>query len=172
MVTQLFDNAFIRLRGTGPENRYQCPIVPGIMPITNYEQVQRSYACAARLCPCACSPNCAVKDDAQAVMQLGVARHAAVLGAAVGSSGIHFYTLNRSVPNDRQPPGRVAELEYACMVVYAPAASPIVSGERVGGLNASAEFWPRCCARQVSNVTLPPDGFVQNTFFLQLSVSV
>ena len=101
VVTQLFfDNAFYfdfveRARRVG----INVPIVPGIMPITNYEQVQRF----TRMCGAPVPMRLAlqlerVKDRPEAVMQLGVA-HATVqcmelLGRGV--PGIHFYTLNKS----------------------------------------------------------------------------
>lgn len=101
VITQLFfDNAFYfdfveRARRVG----INVPIVPGIMPITNYEQVSRF----TRLCGATVPMRLAlqlerVKDDPEAVMQLGVA-HAVVqcmelLGRGV--PGLHFYTLNKS----------------------------------------------------------------------------
>jgi methylenetetrahydrofolate reductase (NADPH) len=101
VITQLFfDNAFYfdfveRARRVG----INVPIVPGIMPITNYDQVSRF----TRLCGATVPMRLAiqlerVKDDPEAVMQLGVA-HAVVqcmelLGRGV--PGLHFYTLNKS----------------------------------------------------------------------------
>ncbi|AFE09397.1 5,10-methylenetetrahydrofolate reductase [Corallococcus coralloides DSM 2259] len=101
VVTQLFfDNAFYfdfveRARRAG----INVPIVPGIMPITNYEQVQRF----TRMCGATVPMRLAlqmerVKDQPDAVVQLGVA-HATVQCMellARGVPGIHFYTLNKS----------------------------------------------------------------------------
>ncbi|HZH02982.1 MAG TPA: methylenetetrahydrofolate reductase [NAD(P)H] [Myxococcaceae bacterium] len=101
LITQLFfDNAFYfdfveRARRAG----INIPIVPGIMPITNYEQVNRFV----RLCGATVPMRLAlqmeqVKDNPEAVMQLGVA-HATVQCVELlnrGVPGIHFYTLNRS----------------------------------------------------------------------------
>ncbi|NNB95097.1 methylenetetrahydrofolate reductase [NAD(P)H] [Corallococcus exiguus] len=101
VVTQLFfDNAFYfdfveRARRMG----INVPIVPGIMPITNYEQVQRF----TRMCGATVPMRLAlqmerVKDQPDAVVQLGVA-HATVQCMellARGVPGIHFYTLNKS----------------------------------------------------------------------------
>jgi methylenetetrahydrofolate reductase (NADPH) len=69
------------------------------MPITNYEQLGRF----TRLCGATVPMRLAiqlekVKDDPQAVMQLGVA-HATVQCMELlqrGVPGIHFYTLNKS----------------------------------------------------------------------------
>ena len=101
VVTQLFfDNAFYfdfveRARRLG----VNAPIVPGIMPITNYEQVQRFVRMCGATVPMRLQLELEkVKDDPQAVMQLGVA-HATLQCSELlsrGVPGIHFYTLNRS----------------------------------------------------------------------------
>lgn len=101
VITQLFfDNAFYfdfveRARRAG----INVPIVPGIMPITNYEQVQRF----TRMCGATVPMRLAlqlerVKEQPDAVVQLGVA-HATVQCMellARGVPGVHFYTLNKS----------------------------------------------------------------------------
>jgi methylenetetrahydrofolate reductase (NADPH) len=101
VITQLFfDNAFYfdfveRARRIG----INVPIVPGIMPITNYEQVQRF----TRMCGATIPMRLAlqlerVKDQPEALVQLGVA-HATVQCMELlsrGVPGIHFYTLNKS----------------------------------------------------------------------------
>jgi methylenetetrahydrofolate reductase (NADPH) len=101
VVTQLFfDNAFYfdfveRARRVG----INVPIVPGIMPITNFEQVTRF----TRMCGATVPMRLAlqlerVKDRPEAVVQLGVA-HATIQCMellARGVPGIHFYTLNKS----------------------------------------------------------------------------
>lgn len=101
VITQLFfDNAFYfdfveRARRAG----INVPIVPGIMPITNYEQVQRFVRMCGATVPMRLQLALEkVKDDHDAVMQLGVA-HATVQCMellARGVPGIHFYTLNKS----------------------------------------------------------------------------
>jgi methylenetetrahydrofolate reductase (NADPH) len=101
LITQLFfDNAFYfdfveRARRVG----INVPIVPGIMPITSYEQLNRFV----RMCGVTVPMRLAlqlekVKDNPMAVMQLGVA-HATVQCIELlnrGVPGIHFYTLNKS----------------------------------------------------------------------------
>jgi methylenetetrahydrofolate reductase (NADPH) len=101
IITQLFfDNAFYfdfveRARRIG----INVPIVPGIMPITNFEQVHRF----TRMCGATVPMRLAlqlerVKDQPEALVQLGVA-HATVQCMellARGVPGIHFYTLNKS----------------------------------------------------------------------------
>ncbi|PZR10747.1 MAG: methylenetetrahydrofolate reductase [NAD(P)H] [Archangium gephyra] len=101
IVTQLFfDNAFYfdfveRARRIG----VNVPIIPGIMPITNFEQIQRFVRVCGATVPMRLQLELEkVKDDPQAVMQLGVA-HATLQCSELlsrGVPGIHFYTLNRS----------------------------------------------------------------------------
>ena len=101
LITQLFfDNAFYfhfveRARSIG----IAAPIVPGIMPITNFEQIERF----TRLCGATIPMRLRLelerrKDDPEAILELGVA-HATLQAAELlrmGAPGIHFYTLNRS----------------------------------------------------------------------------
>jgi methylenetetrahydrofolate reductase (NADPH) len=101
VITQLFfDNAFYfdfveRARRIG----INVPIIPGIMPITNHEQIQRF----TRMCGATVPMRLAlqmehIKDQPEALVQLGVA-HATVQCMellARGVPGIHFYTLNKS----------------------------------------------------------------------------
>jgi methylenetetrahydrofolate reductase (NADH) len=101
VITQLFfDNAFYfdfveRARRIG----INVPIVPGIMPITNIEQLERFV----RLCGATVPMRLVLqleryRDDPEAVVQLGVA-HATVQCMELlqrGVPGIHFYTLNKS----------------------------------------------------------------------------
>ncbi|MGH7722992.1 MAG: methylenetetrahydrofolate reductase [NAD(P)H] [Candidatus Dormibacteria bacterium] len=101
LITQLFfDNAqyfnFVaRARGVG----IGVPIVPGIMPITNVDQVYRFTAKIGASIPAALRAALQTRaDDAPAVLQLGVAwatlQCSELLRA--GAPGIHFITLNRS----------------------------------------------------------------------------
>ena len=101
VITQLFfDNAFFfdfveRARRVG----INVPIVPGIMPITNFEQLNRMVRMCGSTIPMRLALQLErVKDNPEAVMQLGVA-HATVQCIELlnrGVPGIHFYTLNRS----------------------------------------------------------------------------
>ncbi|QRK07616.1 methylenetetrahydrofolate reductase [NAD(P)H] [Archangium violaceum] len=101
VITQLFfDNAFYfdfveRARRIG----INVPIVPGIMPITNFEQVQRFTRLCGATVPMRLGLQMErVKDQPEAVVQLGVA-HATVQCMELlsrGVPGIHFYTLNKS----------------------------------------------------------------------------
>jgi len=101
VITQLFfDNRhyweFVeRARAAG----ITAPIIPGIMPITNAAQVERfTISCGAALPFKLAAELDRRRNDAQAVMQLGVA-HAtsqAIDLLTGGAPGVHFYTLNRS----------------------------------------------------------------------------
>ncbi|HEY8755573.1 MAG TPA: methylenetetrahydrofolate reductase [NAD(P)H] [Candidatus Dormibacteraeota bacterium] len=101
LITQLFfDNSryfdFVaRARAAGIE----VPIVPGIMPITNVDQVYRFTAKIGATIPGALRAALETRsDDPPAVLQLGVAwatlQCSELLRA--GAPGVHFITLNRS----------------------------------------------------------------------------
>ncbi len=101
LVTQLFfDNAkyfgFVdRARAAG----IALPIVPGIMPFTNVEQVERFTAmCGASIPPPLRAAMEVRRHDPESARELGVA-YAALQCADLlrrGAPGVHFYTLNRS----------------------------------------------------------------------------
>ncbi len=101
LVTQLFfDNAhyfgFVeRARTAG----IAVPIIPGIMPFTNVEQVERFTAmCGASIPPLLRAAMEVRRADPDGARELGVA-HASLQCADLlrrGAPGIHFYTLNRS----------------------------------------------------------------------------
>ncbi|MBK8979392.1 MAG: methylenetetrahydrofolate reductase [NAD(P)H] [Planctomycetes bacterium] len=101
LVSQLFfDNqeflAFVRrARSAG----IACPIVPGLMPVTNVAQVRRfTDMCGARIPQELHRRLQIVKDDPGAVVATGVAwtiQQCAEL-LDTGAPGVHFYTLNKS----------------------------------------------------------------------------
>jgi methylenetetrahydrofolate reductase (NADPH) len=101
LITQLFfDNALYfdfvaEARAAGIEQ----PIIPGIIPVTDFGQIKRfTSMCGASIPPALEAELEARAADPDAVMQLGVA-YATLQCAELlrrGAPGIHFYTLNRS----------------------------------------------------------------------------
>jgi len=101
LISQLFfDNRqyfdFVdRARAVGID----VPIVPGIMPIGNFEQIQRfTKMCGASIPEQLLEELEKRKEEPQAIHELGVA-YATIqcLGLLQGGApGIHFYTLNKS----------------------------------------------------------------------------
>jgi methylenetetrahydrofolate reductase (NADPH) len=101
VITQLFFNndhyfrfvAALRKRGIA------APIIPGIMPITDVDQIQRfSSMCGAQIPAPLLDKLNAVRTDKESVIQIG-AEYAAVQCVDLlkrGAPGIHFYTLNKS----------------------------------------------------------------------------
>lgn len=101
LVTQLFfDNRkYFDFVGRARAAGIEAPIIPGIMPITNAEQIQRFTAlCGASIPPALAAALRVRKDDPEAAAELGVA-YATLQCADLlrqGAPGIHFYTLNKS----------------------------------------------------------------------------
>jgi methylenetetrahydrofolate reductase (NADPH) len=101
LISQLFfdndvyDGFTNRARTAGIE----APMLPGLMPITNYEQITRFVAmCGAKIPPKLHVEMDARRGDPVAVENLGVA-YAAMQAVELlkrGIPGIHFYTLNKS----------------------------------------------------------------------------
>jgi len=101
LVTQLFfENAhYVRFVERAQAAGIEVPIVPGIMPFTNVDQVERFTAmCGARIPPALHAAMAVRREDPDAARDLGVA-HATLQCADLlrrGAPGVHFYTLNRS----------------------------------------------------------------------------
>jgi len=101
VVTQLFyDNTdFLRFRDRCQAIGIRTPIVPGILPVTNYAQVMRiTQMCGARLPEMLLEKlNCA-GDDETAQFEVGVDHAIQQVREliAAGVPGIHFYVLNKS----------------------------------------------------------------------------
>ncbi|MBV9028547.1 MAG: methylenetetrahydrofolate reductase [NAD(P)H] [Candidatus Eremiobacteraeota bacterium] len=101
LVSQLFfDNErFLRFTRRAQAAGIELPILPGLMPITNFGQIQRFVAmCGATIPPKLRVEMEARKDDTKSVEDLGVAFASmqALELLHAGVPGIHFYTLNRS----------------------------------------------------------------------------
>ena len=101
VVTQLFyDNAdFFRFRDRCTALGIRQPIVPGVMPVTNYAQIRRiATLCRAKLPDAFTQAFEAAGDDEAAQFEAGVdfaTRQVRELLDA-GVPGIHFYVLNKS----------------------------------------------------------------------------
>lgn len=121
LITQLFfDNqayfdfvARARAAGIG------VPIIPGIMPITNVDQVRRfTQMCGATIPNALLAELDRLRDDEDAVLSQGVAYAAAQCYDLLmrGAPGIHFYTLNKSAAT--------RTILTALRTIWPPAARP------------------------------------------------
>jgi methylenetetrahydrofolate reductase (NADPH) len=100
-VTQFFfDSAdYFRLRDRADARGVVLPIVPGIMPVTDFKQIERFSELSGAAFPEELARRFAqVGHDPEAVRQLGVsvATDMCQRLLAGGAPGLHFYTLNRS----------------------------------------------------------------------------
>jgi len=101
LITQLFfdNHCYFDFVGRARAAGIEVPIIPGIMPITNVDQVQRfTTLCGAHLPRSLSAALHSRVDDAPAATQLGVA-YATLQCAELlrrKAPGIHFYTLNKS----------------------------------------------------------------------------
>jgi methylenetetrahydrofolate reductase (NADPH) len=77
------------------------PIVPGIMPISNFTQLRRfSEACGAEIPRWVTKRMVAYGDDADSVRKLGTDVVASLCQRLIdgGAPALHFYTLNLARP--------------------------------------------------------------------------
>jgi methylenetetrahydrofolate reductase (NADPH) len=101
LISQLFfDNRrYFDFVGRARAAGIEVPILPGIMPVTTVDQIQRITSMSGAHMPAGLSAALKTrKDEPEAALQLGVA-YAALQCADLlrnGAPGIHFYTLNRS----------------------------------------------------------------------------
>lgn len=102
-ITQYFFNVdgFLWFRDAVASAGISMPLVPGIMPITNFKQLSRfSDACGAEIPRWIRQRLAAFGDDVDSIRRFG----AEVVGAqcrrlvAAGVSTIHFYTMNQADP--------------------------------------------------------------------------
>ncbi|MDQ6973360.1 MAG: methylenetetrahydrofolate reductase [NAD(P)H] [Mariprofundaceae bacterium] len=100
-VTQyFFDNElFFRFRDAAVKAGVSIPLIPGVMPILNYEQIVRfSKMCGASIADIVHQKMQPLGNDADAVRDAGVDLSLAQCQELLqeGVAGLHFYTLNKS----------------------------------------------------------------------------
>jgi methylenetetrahydrofolate reductase (NADH) len=101
IITQLFYNNddFFRFRDRCHALGIRLPIVPGLLPVTNFAQIKRiTSLCGAQLPPPFVRRLEEAGDAADAQFAIGIEFATAQTEAliAAGVPGIHFYVLNRS----------------------------------------------------------------------------
>ncbi|MFZ4731968.1 MAG: methylenetetrahydrofolate reductase [NAD(P)H] [Pirellulales bacterium] len=106
VVTQLFydNDDFFRFRDRCAAVGIDALIVPGVMPVTNYQQVRRiASLCKARLPEAFTRPFEAAGDDEAAQFEAGVEFAGRQVQGLIegGVPGIHFYVLNKSLATVR-----------------------------------------------------------------------
>lgn len=74
------------------------PVIPGIMPVTNFKQVARMTQLSGGTFPDDLAARLAASDDPDEVRRIGVDAATELCAAllAAGAPGLHFYTMNRS----------------------------------------------------------------------------
>lgn len=101
-ITQYFFNpdAYFRFVDDVTRLGVNVPIVPGIMPISNFTQLKRfSDTCGAEIPRWIVKRMQAYSDDVQSIRELGADIVAAMCRRLLqgGAPGLHLYTLNRAV---------------------------------------------------------------------------
>jgi methylenetetrahydrofolate reductase (NADPH) len=105
VITQLFyDNEeFFRFRDRYQAAGIDAPLIPGILPITSWHQIQRiTGLCGARL-PTALVERLKEREDADWQSDVGIEHATRQVESLVesGVPGVHFYVLNRSAATSR-----------------------------------------------------------------------
>ena len=100
-ITQYFFNpdAYFRFVDEVRQHGIDVPIVPGVMPISQYSQLRRfSDMCGAEIPRWIAKRLEAFRDDADAIREFGADVVADLCRKLIagGVPGIHFYTLNRA----------------------------------------------------------------------------
>ena len=100
-ITQYFYNAdaYFRFVDDARKHGVTVPIVPGIMPISQYSQLRRfSDMCGAEIPRWIAKRMLAHGDDAASIRELGADVVAQLCRRLLegGAPGLHFYTLNRA----------------------------------------------------------------------------
>jgi methylenetetrahydrofolate reductase (NADPH) len=100
-ITQYFFNpdAYFRFVDEARQHGITVPIVPGVMPISQYSQLRRfSDMCGAEIPRWIAKRLEAFRDDADSIREFGADVVAGLCRKLIdgGAPGIHFYTLNRA----------------------------------------------------------------------------
>ncbi|HWC69490.1 MAG TPA: methylenetetrahydrofolate reductase [NAD(P)H] [Acidimicrobiales bacterium] len=99
-ITQFFfeTHHYERLRDELATLGVDKPVVPGIMPVTNFGQVARMAQLSGADVPAALAQRLEAADDPDEVRRIGVEAATELCRALLdaGAPGLHFYTLNRS----------------------------------------------------------------------------
>jgi len=100
-VTQyFFDNdAYYRFREKAEKLGVTIPIIPGVMPIANYEQIVRfSAMCGATIPDWLHTKMSLIKDDLDAMKQMGIEIATKQCQDLLGNdvAGVHIYALNKA----------------------------------------------------------------------------
>lgn len=103
-ITQYFYNpdAYLRFIDRCEQQGIGIPIVPGIMPITNYHQLARfSDACGAEIPRWIRKRLESYGEDLESIRNFGeeVVTSLCARLLELGAPGLHFYTLNRAEPS-------------------------------------------------------------------------
>ncbi len=103
-ITQYFYNAdaYFRFVDEARALGVEVPIVPGIMPIANFNQLRRfSEACGAEIPRWLARRMAAYGDDAESIRELGADVVSSLCRRLVdgGAPALHFYTLNLARPS-------------------------------------------------------------------------
>ncbi|MFA6583746.1 MAG: methylenetetrahydrofolate reductase [NAD(P)H] [Elusimicrobiaceae bacterium] len=101
IITQLFfvNHSYFTFVKMCRDEGINIPVIPGIMPVTSYSQLQKfSEMCCAEIPAAMQSDIEKIKDDPSAVTAYGVKFALEQCGEllANGAPGLHFYTLNKS----------------------------------------------------------------------------
>lgn len=106
VFTQLFyaNDSFLRFRDACAKAGITVPIVPGIMPITEFARIKRITAMCGAAMPAELAGRLeSAQDDAGAQFEIGVEYAIAQCREliAAGVPGMHFYVLNKSQACER-----------------------------------------------------------------------